>query len=122
MNGLIGEKIKDYKINHMENSKKQHQRFDNPPYSNGRTACGINALIEVLQLPSPKLTQAGIGSIAPKISELSADKKFLTSAEALSNKLQEIIETSCRDADTVEKVMTLCEHKYHHLAKTSSLI
>lgn len=40
----------------------------------------------------------------------------------LSVQLQEIIENLCSDENTIEKVMTLCEHKYHHLVKTSSLI
>ena len=44
----------------MKNSKKDYQRFDEPPYSLGRIACGINALIEGLKLNVEKLPKDNI--------------------------------------------------------------
>ena len=108
----------------MENVEKGCQRFDEPPFSLGRTACGINALIEVLKLSAEKLTKNNIkmSEVGLKLYELSIEnKRQVMTLGGQSLQLQEIMESRC-DELTIEKVLKLTEQKYQHLKSNRTLI
>jgi hypothetical protein len=109
----------------MESLKKDYQRFDEPPFRLIRVVCGINALIEVLKLPVEKLPKnnISISLIALRLYELSVvNKRKVMNVGGQSLQLQEIIDSRCTEASTVEEVLKLSEQKYQELIKNNSLI
>jgi len=109
----------------MESLKKDYQRFDEPPFRLIRVVCGINALIEVLNLSVEKLPKININIslVALRLYELSVvNKRKVMSLEGQSLQLQEIIESRCTEASTIEEILKLTEQKYQHLLNTNSLI
>ena len=103
----------------MEESIKEYQKFSEPPFLQSRVVCGINALIEVLELPSAKLLRLNTFDIANKLIELSLfEKRRFTDVKSFSIQLQHIINTRCPNQETVEKVMAQCEEKFSHLLTT----
>lgn len=109
----------------MENFKKDYQRFDEPPFSSGRIACGINALIEVLDLSVEKLPKNDIGTslIALRLYELSTEnRRQVMNIGGQSLQLQEIVKSRCAEESTILEVMKRTEQKYEHFKKTRDLI
>jgi hypothetical protein len=109
----------------MENSKKDYQRFDEPPFRLIRVVCGIDALIEVLKLPIEKLPKNDIrmSEVGLKLYELSVEnRRRVMNLGGQSLQLQEIIESRCTEVSTIEEVLKLSEQKYQHLLNTNSLI
>jgi hypothetical protein len=99
-------------------------RFDRSPYIQERTACGINALIEVLDLPVSKLNNEVLNTsvIGNKLREITGDKATYVTVDGQCIHLQLIIRRLCPDEATVEKVMELCEEKFLLYSKTRSFI
>ena len=109
----------------MEDSKKDYQRFDEPPYSLGLMACGINALIEGLKLNVEKLPKDNIrmSEAGLKLYELSiVNRRQVMNLAGQGQQLQEIIESRCLDESKIQKVFKLTELKYQHLRNTGTLI
>ena len=107
----------------MNELEKDFRKFDEPPFLMGRVACGINAAIEVLNLPVEKLTDYEPMSIAYKLMELSSkDYQNYIQVEDQGRLLQDIIEMKCKDDNTRRSILKLCQQKYDHLLKEKELI
>ena len=109
----------------MENSTKEYQRFDQPPFSLSRIACGINALIEAFKLPVEKLANNNIrmSEIGLKLYELSVEnRRQVMNLSGQGKQLQELIDSRCTNASRIERVLKLTEQKYLHLVTTGTLI
>lgn len=87
-------------------------RLEGFPFIEELILCGINSLIEVMELPVGKLVQATTPSIASKLLELSGDKEVWLNPEDQLVQLQYIINKLCGDKPTIEKVMNLSEQKF----------
>jgi hypothetical protein len=57
-------------------TKAETLRLDGFPFIEELILCGINSLIEVLELPVEKLARPSTPSIASKLLELSGDKRY----------------------------------------------
>ena len=98
-------------------TKAETLRLDEFPFIQELILCGINALIEVLELPVEKLALANTTSIAGKLLELSDDKEAWLTSEGQLVQLQCIINKMCDDKPMLEKVMTLSERKFDSFLK-----
>ncbi|HZK96353.1 MAG TPA: hypothetical protein VFC67_19290 [Prolixibacteraceae bacterium] len=98
-------------------------RFDLPPFLSGRTACGINAIIEVFNLQTTKISVCSTSTISSAIMQIS--NKNLSPSNSVAYQsilLQDIIDEKCRNQEDRDRVMELCEQKYSHLKATKVLI
>jgi hypothetical protein len=101
----------------MTRTKEETLRLDEFPFIQELIVCGINALIEVKELPVEKLRLSNTIAIAGKLLELSMENEtWLTSEDQLIH-LQYIINKVCDDKLMLQKVMTLCEQKFDFFLK-----
>jgi hypothetical protein len=106
----------------LKKSLKGYLKFDDSPFIQERTACGINALIEVLELPVSKISSAyDTAVIGFKLREISGEKIEYQTVDGQSIQLQFVIRRICPDEETVDRVMELCEEKFLHYIKTRNL-
>lgn len=103
---------------------KTYQRFDEGPFIEDRLVCGINALIETLELPLEKLTTVDRLKITGKLLKLAIHESipYFTLISQCVN-LQILIELHCGDdEELIERVFFLCEEKFKYFLKTSQFI
>jgi hypothetical protein len=102
---------------------KDKRRFDVVPFQLGRVACGVNALIEVLQLPTQKLIFPPADSnVAGAIVQIAEYKlPFSTAVGTLNLQLQQLIDNMIIDTRTLELFKSLLERNLEHLNKSELL-
>lgn len=107
----------------MNNFIEDQQRFDVPPFELGRMACGINAIIEVLNLPTPKITVCGALEIATTVMQI-LDRQLYVPIDLgqISILIQNIIDEKCTAPGVAFNVMQVCARNYDHLKSTHQLI
>jgi hypothetical protein len=96
----------------MTRTEAETLRLDEFPFIQDLIVCGINALIEVMELPVEKLTLANTTAIARKLLELSDEKETSLTSEGQLVQLQYIIYKMCEDKLMLQKIMTLSEQKF----------
>jgi len=97
--------------------------FDVAPFNLERMACGVNALIEVLELPLPKLTECNPLDIAITASQILNKPLYVPmSIGEISTLIQNIIDEMCTSQDEMDQVMQACNGKYGHFILTETLI
>lgn len=97
--------------------KTESQGLNECPFIQELILCGINALIEVLELPVEKLILANTAAIARKLLEISGDKEAWLTSEGQLLHLQCIITKLCEDRSILNRVMTLSEQKFDSFLK-----
>jgi hypothetical protein len=106
----------------LKKSFKGYLKFDDSPFIQERTACGINALIEVLELPVSKIGEVITTTvIGCKLREITGERLEFQTVDGQSIQLQFVIRRICPDEETVDRVMELCEEKFIHYIKTRNL-
>lgn len=100
-----------------------YKRFDVAPFNIERMACGINALIEVLELPLPKVTKCSPLDIASTASLILNKPLYVPmSISEISTLIQNIIDEMCLSQDEIDKVLQVCDIKYGHFILTETLV
>lgn len=104
--------------------KKNNQLFNIGPFIEDRLICGINALIDVLDLPHEKLKRVDREEVAALLSSLSqTDSTKYVSLISQSVKFQVLLEVLCADnEELIERVFNVCEEKFQHFLTTGNYI
>jgi hypothetical protein len=97
-------------------------RDDEFAFIHERIACEINAMIEVMNLPTEQLQHADPDAIMNKLLELSDDKESWLTPAAQMSWLENVIKKICDDDDMIEKVINLTQKKFDSYMKTPELI
>ena len=93
-----------------------------PPYSLGELACIVNAIIDVLKLEIPRLTQASTAQINNALIRM--DKEYRSSF-SLADQWKQTMDIIIRmriDEKTQERIITKAERYYEHLKQEKKLI
>ena len=93
-----------------------------PPYSLGELACIVNAMIDVLQLEVPRLTQASIGQINNALIRMDKEYRSSFSLADQWNQTVDILVRMNVDEKTQEKIIRKAEKYYEHLKQEKKLI
>lgn len=104
------------------NNDKNH-RFDLPPFELGRMACGVNAIIEVFNLQTPKIVNCSASEIVSTVVQIT--NKTLSPPYDLgfiSILIQGIIDEKCSNQEDRDRVMNICSRNYEHLQLNRQLI
>ena len=104
-------------------SFNKNKRFDVAPFNLERMACGINAVIEVLELPLPKISKCSPLDIAITASLILNKPLYAPmSIQEISTLIQNVIDEMCVSQNDTDKVFQVCDEKYGHLILTETLI
>jgi len=107
----------------MNNFIEDQKRFDIPPFELGRMACGINAIIEVLNLPTPKIKVCGALEIANTVMQILNRQLYVPiDLGQISILIQNIIDEKCTAPGVAFNVMQVCTRNYEHLKLNRQLI
>lgn len=99
-----------------------NKRFDVAPFNIERMACGVNALIEVLELPLPKVTRSSPLDIALTASLILNRQIYVPiSIDEISTLVQNVIDEMCLSQNEIDKVLQVCDEKYGHFILTDTL-
>jgi len=112
---MVKNKVTEFK-NQVDNIK-----VDRPPFLEESVICGINSLIEVLELPHSKIKSINSDLIGIKLLEISKGKKFRSTVIYQSFLLQYLILKLCPDDRSLEMVLNLAMEKYQHFLKTGKI-
>lgn len=100
-----------------------NKHFDLAPFNLERMACGVNALIEVLELPLPKITKCSPLDIASTASLILNRQLYVPmSISEIGTLIQNVIDEMCMSQDEIDKVLEVCDGKYGHFILTEKLI
>ena len=100
-----------------------NKRFDVAPFNLERMACGINAIIEVLELPLPKLSECSPLDIASTASLILNRQLYVPmSISEIGTLIQNVIDEMCTSQDEIDKVLQVCDGKYSHFILTETLV
>ncbi len=100
-----------------------NHRFDVDPFSLERMACGVNALIEVLELPYPKLTVCSAFDAASTVMKILDQEMYVPmDLKQLSFLIQIAIDERGNKKNDAEKVMQVCARNYQHFTLTKILL
>ena len=92
-----------------------------PPYNLGELACIVNAMIDVLKLEVPRLTQASIAQINNALIRI--DKEYRSSF-SLADQWKQTVDIIIRmrvDEKTQERILATAEKFYEHLNQEKKL-
>jgi len=106
----------------MNNAFEDQQRFDVPPFDLARMACGVNAIIEVINLPIPKIKVCDSLEIATSVMQILNRQLFVPiDLGQISILIQNIIDEKCTAPGVAFTVMQVCARNYDHLKLTKTL-
>jgi|GEM_PF-2591576 len=92
-----------------------------PPYSLGELACIVNAMIDVLKLEIPRLTQASIAQINNALIRMDKEYRSSFSLADQWNQTVDILVRMKVDEKTQEKIIIKAEKYYEHLKQEKKL-
>lgn len=92
-----------------------------PPYNLGELACIVNAMIDVLKLEVPRLTQASIAQINNALIRMDKEYRSSFSLADQWNQTVDILVRMKVDEKTQEKIIIKAEKYYEHLKQEKKL-
>ena len=92
-----------------------------PPYNLGELACIVNAMIDVLKLEIPRLTQASIAQINNALIRMDKEYRSSFSLADQWNQTVDILVRMKVDEKTQEKIIIKAEKYYEHLKQEKKL-
>ncbi len=96
----------------IKKSPGNNLKFDRSPIIRERTACRINAMIEVLELPVAPLTgELNSVTIGNKLMEITGEEILYQTVEAQSVQLQFALLRICPDEEPIQRILELAEKK-----------
>ncbi len=93
-----------------------------PPYSLEELACIVNAMIDVLQLEVPRLTQASIAQINNALIRIDGEYRSSLKLADQWTQMVDVLSRLNSDEKNREKIIKRAEKIYEHLSEKKELI